>query len=293
MNCNFAFQPKTPLRVKALIRLSVHPSLVKHVTQFRTKFPSWEKSLPTLLKELGAKRNKKKKKAKTESLQIATSKDKKENVSNNTSLSDLEEDENISTSTSQDINMKAEKSKYGKISKKRKEIENSQIDITDTSSSEIKITERNLVKVKRFSEILKSDDDDDDDSIEEKDIAYPSISNNNSNNNNKSANEKVVDSFFLCEDGETGYLTTMKKVSGENGEGNKKTVRQSLWRRDGNSGFNQKERRGYGQILEPKNSNLRFSQQRVHKFGDKSKKPLGPKIMKADERKQTKIKGEY
>jgi hypothetical protein len=304
-----SLQVASSLKDKALARLSSQPSISTCVTQFRTKFPTWNHVVPQLLLKLGDKKAKKRKNAKSkthEKEQIDVTKSSKEdqaklirsctndNVSGkDQTVSFLNSDGSIAIHNQdgqQKSSVIAEETPKSISAKISAESVSKETDKDAGTTSEMKIAEKSLAEVKRFSEHLKVE-------------KY--IENNNlvlESSPPVSPDATTVDPFFVCEDGKTEYLTSVNintgLSKGTDTHQKEKLSKQPPWTKNDERKFFQAERRKNMQAQKPTISNFRTFQQRppMHNSGNRSKQSpyLKQKInVVHHEKKQTSATGMF
>jgi hypothetical protein len=279
-----SLQLAASLKDKALARLSNQPSISTCVSQFRMKFPTWDHIVPQLLLKLGDKKAKKRKHTKSK-----THEDKQKDVikspieeqaklvksCTNDIISDkdqtvtsLNPDESTvihNQDRQQKIPVTAEKTPEDLSEEMSRESVSKETDNDAGIRNEIKIAEKSLAEVKRFTEHLK---------------AEKNIENNNLvlvNSTSVSPSATTVDPFFVYEDGKTEYLTSVKGNTGFSEEidthKKERISKQPTWIKNDERRFFQAERRKNMQVQKPKMSNFKTFQQRppVYNSGNRSK----------------------
>lgn len=265
-----SLQPAAPLKEKALARVSNQPNISACVTQFHMKFPTWVHIVPQLLLKLGEKARKKK----NRKLKTHENNQGKVTVSSETEICTREsicsKDQNVTSSNCEESVVihnqdreqktpvtagKAPKDLSGKISKESVYLK-----------SETKITEKCLAEVKRFTELLKAKNGTENDNLDA--VNFTSVA---------STCAATVDPFFICEDGKTEYLTSVKlDTSSNEGVDIYKTERlsESAKNKSDERRFFQAERRKSMQEQKPKKSSFKaFQQQSTNISGNRSKQP--------------------
>jgi hypothetical protein len=262
-----SLQPAAPLREKALARVSSQPNILACVSQFHMKFPTWVHIVPQLLLKLGDKARKKK----NRKLKARDNEQDKVTVSSKneicTSESICSKDQTVmplnpdgsvvihNQDRQQKTPVTAEKIPKDlseKISKECVSLEN-----------EAKITENSLAEVKRFTELLKAENNTENDNDV---VSFISVA---------PTCAATVDPFFVCEDGKTEYLTSVKVDTSSN-EGvdiyKRERLPKSTRNKNDERRFFQAERRKGIQEQKPKNSNFKaFQQQSTNISGNRSK----------------------
>ncbi|PSN42695.1 hypothetical protein C0J52_06943 [Blattella germanica] len=320
--------PKTSIKERSLARLSCHSSIVSRVKQFRKKFPTWDENLPQLLTQLGTKSKKKKEKVKKN--KKADQKNSKSHISGkkveNSAESANEEDNTESSTDIEDLHSASKEPTFQ--TKKTKKKGRDKLTNNDNVNLKMKVPKKTLAEVKKFSEVFLnsenndindntdfmqnvSDDEDNSncgivntyDKVKIKHGNYHSDFNEKKFNDDSSANDedlnvksdsaKVVDPFFVCEDGETSYLSSVQKNETEDRE-DSSSVKQTLWKKDVQRVFKHGERKRNALVQRPKNFNPhKFSYDdknehgHIKQFPQRQTKNIGTHIRKINESRPT------
>ncbi|XP_069687494.1 serum response factor-binding protein 1 isoform X2 [Periplaneta americana] len=284
----FIIKPGESLHNKALARLSSHPNVSTHVSQFHSKFPTWNLTLPQILLSLGKKKKKKSKNSKgSESDKKTITKPSKEtNVQGSCNVSD---GENVNPQTSVNLCEDSEEDSSAEIQKVAKNMTKKEskkgsikVGVLDSEAGII-IAKKSSAEVKKFTEHLAAVNscDENTESDENVESTFPP------------AEGTTVDPFFVCVDGETEYLTNIKVETRESDETNKqnktKVQKHFSWNKNDDKQENRMERRKMREY-KPKNPNFRSFQQRTSVFkynsGEKRKQPVFVKKTKEDGREK-------
>ncbi|KDR07073.1 serum response factor-binding protein 1 isoform X2 [Zootermopsis nevadensis] len=278
MSSEIIFDLATSLKDKALTRLSKQPSISTRVSEFRMKFPAWDVIVPQLLLKLGDKKAKKKKENKSKTCEdkekdvVKSYKEDQAELVKSCTIDDISEKNQAVTSLnpitihSQDRQQKIPLTSEKKPKNLSEELsrESVRAEIDDAGiRNEMKIGENSLAEVKRFTEHLKSENN---------------IENNNLDLVNPtpvSPSATIVDPFFVCEDGKTAYLTSVKGNSGFN-EGSdiykkENLSKQPTWIKNDEKRFFQAERRKNLLVQKPKMPNFRTFQQRPPAYNSENR----------------------
>jgi hypothetical protein len=272
-----SLQLATSLKDKALVRLSSQPSISARVIQFRMKFPTWNHIVPQLLLKLGDKKAKKRKSTKSKTHEkkqkevVKSSEEDQAKLVKSTSEKDqtvnsLYPDEPImihNQDKQQGIPVTEEKTPKHISEKISTEDVRKETDNYAGIRNEIKIAEKSLAEVKRFTEHLK---------------AGKNIENNNlvlANSTPVPPSAITVDPFFVCEDGRTEYLTSVK-VHASLSEGidthkKEKPSKQPTWTKNDEKRFFQAERRKNMKVQKPKMSNFKTFQQQPAMYNSRNR----------------------
>lgn len=273
-----SLQLATSLKDKALTRLSKQPSISTRVSEFRMKFPAWDVIVPQLLLKLGDKKAKKKKENKSKTCEdkekdvVKSYKEDQAELVKSCTIDDISKKNQAVTSLNpitihsqdrqQKIPLTSEKKPKNLSEELSRESVHAEIDDAGIRN-EMKIGENSLAEVKRFTEHLKSENN---------------IENNNLDLVNPtpvSPSATIVDPFFVCEDGKTAYLTSVKENSGFN-EGSdiykkENLSKQPTWIKNDEKRFFQAERRKNLLVQKPKMPNFRTFQQRPPAYNSENR----------------------
>ncbi|PNF41099.1 hypothetical protein B7P43_G06237 [Cryptotermes secundus] len=249
--------PAVPLKEKALARVSNQSNISACVTQFHMKFPAWVDIVPQLLLKLGEKARKKK----NRKLKIRENDRGKVTVSSKTEICTHE---SICSKDQTVMYPNCDESVVIHNQDRQQEMPK---DLSEKISKEsvcLKSETRSLAEVKRFTELLKAKNDTENDSLDV--INLTSVA---------SSCGTTVDPFFMCEDGKTEYLTSVKVDTSSN-EGvyihERERLSKSARNKSDEKRFFQAERRKSMQEQKPKNSSFKaFQQQSTNISGNRSK----------------------
>jgi len=269
-----SLQPAASLKDKALARISSQPTISTCVSQFRTKFPMWKNIVPQLILKLGHKKARKQRNEKLkscENVQEKVTECSKEAVcidsnkcGQDQTVTPLNSDAVYITQNEekqQKIPAVEEKTLKGLNKKINMEIARIQTGSSSGIINEIKIANRRLAEVKRFTEHLKAQNSTEDDSM----IDVHSMP--------VSCFATTVDPFFVSEDGKTEYLTSAsvrEEIDTHKGE---KEPRHPACNKNDERRFFEAEKRKHMPEQKPKNSNFKTFQQRqpMNISGNRSK----------------------
>lgn len=263
-----SLQPAAPLKEKALAKVSNQPDISACVTQFHMKFPTWVHIVPQLLLKLGEKarkkKNRKSKKHDNEQSQVTVS--PKTEICTRESI--CSNDQTVMSSNCEESvvihNQDRQQKTHVTAGKTPKDLSEKISKESVCLKSETNITEKSLAEVKRFTELLEAKNDTENDNLDV--VNFTSVA---------STCATTVDPFFICEDGKTEYLTSVK-VDASSNEGVDIHKREGLSKSSRNKSderrFFQAERRKSIQERKPKNSSFKaFQQQSTNISGNRSK----------------------
>jgi hypothetical protein len=274
LQLTISLQPDASLKDKALARISSHPTISTCVSQFRTQFPMWNHVVPQLILKFGHKKARKQrnKKLKTcENVQKKVTECAKDTICTNSNKSD--QDQTVAPLNSDAVYITQNEEKQQKIptieektlkginKKISMEIARMQTYNSTGIINEIKITNRRLAEVKRFTEHLKSQNSTEDDNM----IDVNSMP--------VSPFATTVDPFFVSEDGKTEYLTTASVREEIYIHKKEKHPRHPACNKNDERRFFEAEKRKDMQEQKPKNSNFKTFRLRqpVNNSGNRSK----------------------
>lgn len=269
-----SLQPAASLKHRALARISSQPTISACVAQFRTEFPLWNHIVPQLILKLGNKKKTKQrdKKLKTcENAQEKVTECSKDEICTNSNISGQDQTLTPLNSDAVHITQNEDKQQIIPVIEEKtpkdinKEINMETVGMQTGSSTgmrnEIKIANRRLAEVTRFTEHLKAQN-----SIENDDIM-------DVNSTPVSPFATTVDPFFVSEDGETEYVTSAVMREEIDTHKKEKQSRLSAYNKNNERRFFEAEKRKDMQEQKPKNSNFKTFQQRqpVNNSGNRSK----------------------
>lgn len=267
-------QPAASLKDKALARISSQPTISTCVSEFRTKFPTWNNIVPQLILKLGRKKARKQrnKKLKTcENVQKKVTECSKETVCIN--INKYGQGQTVTPLNSDAFYITQNKEKQQKIpavEEKTLKSVNKKINMeiarmqTHNSSDimyEIKIANRRLAEVKKFTEHLKAQNSTEDDNMV--DVNSPPAS----------PFSTTYDPFFVYEDCKNEYLTSASVREEIDTHKKKKQPRHPAWNKNYVRRSFEAEKRKHMPEQKPKNSNFKTFQQGqpVNNSGSRSK----------------------
>jgi hypothetical protein len=266
-------QPAASLKDKALARISSQPTISTCVSEFRTKFPTWNNIVPQLILKLGHKnaRKQRNRKLKTcENVQKKVTECSKETVCIN--INKCGQGQTVTPLKSDAVYIAQNKEKQQKIpsveektlkglnKKINMEIARMQTDSSTDIIYEIKIANRRLAEVKKFTEHLKAQNSTEDDNMI--DVNSPPVS----------PFATTYDPFFVYEDCKNEYLTSASVREEIDTHKKEKQPRHPSCNKSGVRRFFEAEKRKHMPEQKQKNSNFKTFQQGqpVNKSGSRS-----------------------